>query len=67
MTWRWSVYREPGTYRGDLTVDSTGSPKLQFVAPKVDSPSTVHVLLTVTDNGTPPLTRYGRVVLKLQP
>jgi hypothetical protein len=41
--------------------------KISISLPEQDSPPTAHVLLIVTDNGQPPLTRYGRVVLKLQP
>ena len=32
-------------------------------APKVDVERTAHLLLTVTDDGSPPLTRYHRLVV----
>ena len=38
-----------------------------FVAPKVSTPETIHVILAVTDNGTPALTRYQRVVVTVVP
>lgn len=67
LAYRWWSYREPGTFPRELQTDPIDSPTLKFVAPDVDSPQTVHVLLTVTDSGSPPLTRYARVVLTIEP
>ena len=38
-----------------------------FIAPKVQKPETIHIILAVTDNGTPALTRYKRVVVSVMP
>ncbi|MCW3051763.1 MAG: hypothetical protein JWN14_933 [Chthonomonadales bacterium] len=35
--------------------------------PQVKTPQTLHLLLMVTDTGTPALTRYRRVILTIKP
>ena len=40
---------------------------LPVTAPKVDSPKTLHFILRVTDKGTPPLSRYRRVIVHVLP
>jgi hypothetical protein len=37
------------------------------VAPQVAQPETLHFILAVTDKGTPPLTRYKRVIVTVEP
>ena len=41
--------------------------KAHFTAPKVAKPGTMHVILAVTDQGQPPLTRYQRVIVTIYP
>ena len=36
-------------------------------APKVEKPETLHFILRVTDKGTPPLSRYERVIVTVTP
>src|SRR5205085_2251796 len=67
LTYRWWHYREPGTFPREVQIDHADSPTLRFIAPDVDSAQTVHVMLTVTDNGSPTLTRYSRVVITVEP
>jgi hypothetical protein len=35
--------------------------------PELDTPATAHVIVQVTDKGTPALTRYQRVILHIAP
>jgi hypothetical protein len=68
LTFRWIYYPEPGTYRGPAPrIENADSALASFIAPKVDSPRTLHVLVMVTDNGTPALTRYQRVIVTVKP
>jgi hypothetical protein len=67
LAYRWWVYPEPGTYEGPVTIESAASPRAHFIAPRVDAPRSVHVLVTVTDDGDPPLSRYRRVIVTLAP
>ena len=36
-------------------------------APRLKKPETIHVIVAVTDRGTPALTRYQRVVVYVEP
>ncbi len=67
LSFRWEFYPEAGTYHGPLALEGADTAILKFIAPPVEAPETVHVVLTVTDDGTPPLTRYQRVVVTVDP
>jgi hypothetical protein len=66
VTSKWWQYREAGTYPGAVTVTNKGSersPAAQFVVPQdAQRGQTIHLILEVEDDGTPPLTSYQRVV-----
>jgi hypothetical protein len=42
--------------------NATGA-NASFVAPQARTGGTIHIVLTATDTGAPPLTRYQRVVM----
>lgn len=65
LTYRWWIYPEPGTFRDEVLIEATTPGKARLVAPKVDAPKTLHVMLTVTDDGSPPLSQYARAVLSV--
>jgi hypothetical protein len=61
--YRWYVYPEAGTYAGKAIIDDATSAKATLHLPADVGGRTIHVILEVTDNGAPPLTRYRRVVV----
>lgn len=63
LTYRWWVYREAGTYPGDVTIHASDSPEARIEIPANLDDHTIHVILEVTDDGTPALSSYRRVVL----
>jgi hypothetical protein len=64
----WVIYQEPGSYRGKLPqIRDAATPQASFVAPAVDSEQTIHIIATITDQGSPPLTRYGRLIVTVTP
>jgi hypothetical protein len=68
LTYEWQFYPEAGSYQGELPeIRGAKTPQASFVAPKVERAQTLHVLLTVTDSGEPPLTRYRRVIVTVAP
>ena len=67
LSYRWDIYPEPGTYRGDVAVENRTEARAMLVAPKVRREETLHLLLAVTDIGVPPLSRYARVLLTVTP
>jgi hypothetical protein len=68
LKFEWVYYPEPGSYRGPAPAfEGATSSQASFVAPKVDTAQSLHFILTLTDDGSPPLTRYQRVILTVQP
>jgi hypothetical protein len=68
LAFEWSAYPETGTYDGpDLAIDGAASARAALVAPMVDVPRSIHLVVSVTDAGAPPLTRYRRVILTVEP
>lgn len=68
LQFAWQFYAEAGSYRGPLPdIRDADGPRASFVAPQVNAKQTLHVILTVTDRGSPPLTRYRRVIAEVDP
>jgi hypothetical protein len=68
LNFEWVYYPEPGTYRGSAPpIENPKKAQAVVTAPMVNNAETVHFILMVTDNGSPPLTRYQRVILTINP
>jgi len=72
LTYEWFYYREPGTLAMEqprtgqpLKIEDADKPHAWFTVPstRVLRPGTMHIILAVTDRGTPALTRYARVIV----
>lgn len=64
VTLRWWQYREAGTFPGDLVLSETVDGEVRVkVLPSAKENQTIHLILEGEDSGSPPLTRYQRVVL----
>lgn len=82
ITYQWSVYPEAGltgTHGADVAISGDDGPivKLEIKSPcrtpwlpgfaPCQGPGVAHIILAVTDNGSPPMTSYRRVILKVDP
>ena len=75
LSYQWIYYKEPGTFtKGTartglpLTIDQSDQMNASLTIPtKFGRAGTLHVILAVTDHGTPALTRYQRVIINVQP
>jgi hypothetical protein len=71
LTCTWFFYREAGTFQGDVTLSATNgeTTRLLMPVPEAKAPKnpTLHVILSVTDQGTPVLCAYRRAILTLRP
>lgn len=67
LSFRWFVYKEAGSYRGNVEIQKDGSIVAQLIAPQVSQPQTIHVIIEVKDSGRPALFAYRRMVLTVQP
>jgi len=67
LSFEWMQYREPGTYKDQINIDQANAVQAGFTAPDVSRPETLHIILIVTDDGTPALTRYVRIIVSVLP
>ncbi len=67
LSYRWFVYEEAGSYNGSVTIEGATTPQAHLVAPKANSPATVHIILEVQDEGEPALCSYRRAILDIKP
>ncbi|MBI4621717.1 MAG: DUF1593 domain-containing protein [Verrucomicrobia bacterium] len=76
LSYLWFYYGEPGTFTtsnarsGDpVKIEDADQPNAWFSVPtnRVLRNGTMHIILAVTDRGTPPLTRYQRVIVTVNP
>ncbi len=63
-----TLLAEVGTYDGpEPSIENASAACASITTPKVDVPRSIHVLVAVTDASDPPLTRYRRVILTVEP
>lgn len=63
VSFRWWQFKT-GTYPGEVKIENAASLQPRLVVPADAKPGqTIHVILEATDNGTPQLTRYQRVIV----
>jgi hypothetical protein len=68
VSFYWFQYPEAGSYKKPVTISvAENLSQIDLTAPKVDKAETVHFILRVTDKGTPPLSRYKRVIITITP
>lgn len=74
LSYSWFYYKEPGTFSTGnartgqpLKIENSDKPDAYFVVPvNVLRYDTMHIILAVSDNGTPRLTRYRCVVVTIE-
>ena len=65
LSYQWFYYPQPGNYKGKLHFTDNQSTLLLDI-PHDAQNCTLHLILRVTDNGTPALTSYRRIVVKVR-
>lgn len=64
LTYEWICYPEAGSYEGPVMLESAGESTCGMLVPADAVGKTIHVILQVTDDSDPPLTRYRRAIVK---
>ena len=64
---RWFIYPEAGTFAGHVRLSAETGDETAFVAPDVKSAATIHLILELRDDGTPPLYAFRRAVITVSP
>jgi hypothetical protein len=71
LTYRWWQYAEPSAVPGQstpsLAIEDADTASARFAAPSVVVPTVFHVILELTDDGSPPLTSYRRALVAVAP
>ena len=63
VAYEWFTYPEPGTYEGEVAIEEPGDQDTRVLIPEGAAGTTIHIVLSVTDDGMPSLTRYRRIVI----
>jgi hypothetical protein len=66
LNWEWINYREAGTYKGDLHIETQQSGKANLHIPEDATGDSLHVILRLSDDGKPSLCSYQRVILQVK-
>lgn len=65
VTVKWWHWSEVGTYPGQVALATSSSLTTSLQVPADAAGQTIHVILEARDAGTPPLTRYQRVIISV--
>ena len=65
--YRWHQNRELGSFRQPISITGKRSRDASFIAPSVSAPRTIHLLLTVSDDGHPILYSHRRIIVTVEP
>lgn len=67
LSFLWLSYPEAGSYKKMIITSAENSHGLYVIAPEVEKKETAHIILKVTDKGTPSLSRYKRIIVTINP
>jgi hypothetical protein len=74
LQYRWWQYYEADGFKGKgpdggpaVSIANAASRNAKFTAPLVNASTDIHVVLEVTDDGSPHLTGYRRIVVTVEP
>lgn len=63
LNFKWWIISEAGTYKKEIVISNSNSPKVTIKIPSDSIGENFHVICEVTDDGTPALTSYRRVII----
>lgn len=67
LTYKWWQYPEAGTYGSLVSLNDANNSSANFEVPAdAQNGQTIHIILEVKDQGSPQLTRFGRVVVTVE-
>lgn len=68
LSFLWYHYPEAGSYNTPISIGGAENAHgLYMTAPKVEQEETVHIILKVSDKGSPALSRYKRIIVNVLP
>lgn len=66
LSYEWRMYPEAGSYRREVSLATDKPSQAELRIPMDAVGKTMHVLLAVTDDGTPALTSFRRMVIEVE-
>ena len=67
VTHHWMIYKEAGTFGGNASLSRDRGEQTTLAIPSSKRRATIHVILTVEDDGSPSLVAYRRAIVTVQP
>jgi hypothetical protein len=68
LSFLWFNYPEAGALEEEVKVDGAENAHGAYIkAPEVEKMETIHFILKITDKGEPPLSRYKRIIVNIEP
>lgn len=65
LNFAWIFYREPSSYVGEVTIENSSTSTATVAIPEDASGKKLHVILELSDSGTPSLYAYRRVIINV--
>ena len=65
ITCKWRVLPESGSYQDNIEITNADKPQASLTLPANAGGHTIHVICEVTDNGSPALKAYRRVIISV--
>jgi hypothetical protein len=67
LRYLWWQYKEADTYNGSIQIENSQNREASLTIPEdIKHGKTIHIICQITDNGTPNLTRYQRVIISIK-
>jgi hypothetical protein len=66
LSYSWAFYNEPSSYNNSVSISGSTSSSATVSVPSDAGGKTIHVILTLRDNGSPNLYAYRRVIINVQ-
>ncbi|WP_442795684.1 nucleoside hydrolase-like domain-containing protein [Pelobium manganitolerans] len=66
LKYNWFFYQEPSSYKDAIYVANSQSEIAEVVVPQNAKGKTIHIILGLSDDGEPSLTRYRRIVINVE-
>ena len=66
LVYSWYFYDEPSSYNGSVTIQNSSSSAVTVQVPSNAGGQDIHVILELSDTGSPSLTVYRRVIINVQ-
>jgi len=67
LSFQWFIYHEISTCQEQARLENTASSVMRLTAPHVSASGDIHVIVAARDTGQPPLARYRRVIVTVDP